>query len=93
MRVTPSTYIREHLEPNIFIEKNDIFSLYIIHGIENFNLKEAYRPVVSSKGSGRTGVDWSTLEEAVSEGKSLLTKTVEEWKIELEDLRKRYEVE
>jgi len=94
MKVSPSGYIRdEHLEPDIFVDSLNNFNLYIIHGIENFNLKEFYKAVVRSAGSIHTGNHWSTLDEDVSEGREMLVQNDRDWKIEFERLKKLYEVE
>ena len=94
MKISPSGYIRnEHIEPDHYIDSLNGFDLYIIHGIENFNLKEVYKAVVRSAGSTHTGNHWSTLDEAVSEGRGMLIKVDSDWKVEFERLRKLYGVE
>lgn len=93
MKISPTSYIREYLEPNIRIGELNNFTLYVIHGIENFNLKEVWKPVVNSSGSIYTGNHWSTFEEAVAEGMVMLKKSDEDWKGEMERFRKLYEPE
>lgn len=67
--------------------------LFIIKGIENFNLKTVFMASVQTNFSGASGkFFWSTFDEAKSEGLQLLETEYDNFQKKMEELRKSYRV-
>ena len=86
------TYVKELLNKTL-VGSTETYDAYVIHGIENFNLKEIYMASVSSYGSSRRGQFYSTYEEAETESLKILKEMEESWQEEIKELRQKYQVE
>jgi hypothetical protein len=83
------SYIKEVLEKTKVGEMG-IFRAYVVYGIENFNLKNVYKAVVSSDFSGEGGnYYYDNFQEAEKESLSMLKQNHEDFKSEMKELKEQ----
>jgi len=71
-----------------------VFKVYVVDGIENFNLKRVFMASVSSEGSGQSGrFFYDNFTEAEQEAKQILKERFEDFESEMSELRNKYQAQ